>query len=236
MPFTVKLLFWIIIGSHTVVRCNTERSSVLLTQLLPVVTSCTPVVQDHNQDISTDMLRYRNFQSLQGSLMLSIHHLLNGLSTPREIPAFRVSNIRIRTQIEASIWHGYIHVKLIWKWAKWENRLLCCPLGGDGDIWLWERQPWWGPANLSSWYWTGGEGDEERGERGEERRGTRWVLESFLGTCWDRTPAGFSPWIWDVEHPSFSLPNLVLYLSQQFYEQVHVLLFHYLVYFGRIYS
>ena len=38
--------------------------------------------------------------------MLPIHHLLNGLSTPREIPAFRVlpPTIRMRTQIEVSTW------------------------------------------------------------------------------------------------------------------------------------
>ena len=95
---------------------NTVRSQIPFPQFLPVVTSCTTVVQD----ISIDMLRYRKFQSLQGSLMLSIHRLLNGLSKPREIPAFRVlpPNIRMRTQIEANIWHGYIHVKLIWKWEK----------------------------------------------------------------------------------------------------------------------
>ena len=95
-----------LIGSTAVVRCNTERSLVPLTQFLPMVTSCTPVVLDHNQDISIDMLRYKKFQSLQGSLMLRIHHLLNGLSTPREIPAFGVlpPTIKMRTQIEASTW------------------------------------------------------------------------------------------------------------------------------------
>lgn len=40
------------------------------------------------------------------------------------------------------------------------------------------------------------EGDEEKGEKGEERRGTRWVLAPFPRTWWNRTPAGFSHRIW----------------------------------------
>ena len=46
--------------------------------------------------------------------MLPIHHLLNGLSTPREIPAFRVlpPTIRMRTQIEVSTWAQPWHIDL----------------------------------------------------------------------------------------------------------------------------
>ena len=135
-----------------------------------MVTSCTPVVQDHNQDISIDMLRYRKFQSLQWSLMLQIHHLLNGLSTPREIPAFRVlpPTIRMRTQIEASTWAhpckidlevGKVRkqalVLLAWWWWGYLALREAAVVGAcKAEVLVFNRQ--WG-----RW----GEGRERRGEK-----------------------------------------------------------------------
>lgn len=45
------------VNSHTVIRNNTERSHILFTQFLPVVTSCKTTVQHHNQDIICDSVK-----------------------------------------------------------------------------------------------------------------------------------------------------------------------------------
>ena len=63
----------IIVDSHAIVRYNTERSCVLFTLFLPMITSCKTVVRYHNQDTEIMTLmqsRYRMFPKPRGSLVL----------------------------------------------------------------------------------------------------------------------------------------------------------------------
>ena len=48
--------FQIIIDSHRVVKCNTERSCVSFIQFLAKVTSCLAIVQYHNQEVDIETI------------------------------------------------------------------------------------------------------------------------------------------------------------------------------------
>lgn len=68
--FLIKLYFEIIVNSYAVVRNNTGRSCVLLTQFLHIVISCKAVVQYHNQDVGIDSQDTEHlFPSFLGSLI-----------------------------------------------------------------------------------------------------------------------------------------------------------------------
>ena len=165
--------------------------------------------------------------------MLPIHHLLNGLSTPREIPAFRVlpPTIRMRTQIEVSTWAhpwnidlevGKVRkqalVFLAWWWWGYLSLRETAVVGAcKGELLVLNRQ--WG-----RW----GEGRERRGEK-RDKVGPCIFPQDLV----EQDPCRiFSPDLGTVCQAFASR----IWFYEQFYEQVHVLLFTYLVYFGIVYS
>lgn len=64
--FLKNFYFEIIGDSHAVGRNTTERSNVPFTQFLPVVTSCTTIVQYHKLDIDTDNQDAEYFYPFKG--------------------------------------------------------------------------------------------------------------------------------------------------------------------------
>lgn len=54
-------------------RNHKERSHVPFAHFHPMLTSCKPAIQYHNQDIDIGALRYRKFLSPVGFLMLNFY-------------------------------------------------------------------------------------------------------------------------------------------------------------------
>lgn len=46
--------------SHVIIRNNTERPCIPFTQIPPVLTPCTAVLQGHSQDLQRDTVRMQN--------------------------------------------------------------------------------------------------------------------------------------------------------------------------------